>query len=151
LYATFSSTFASGLQNTCIMQTKPILLLLVILLASCEKDQVNITNTDKLIGYWTNPVANDTIIEYSRADALLNNCYGFGFKAGQIFVERKNAGWCGTPPVSYADFEGVWEQNDSLLIINVGYWGGTVDYQWKIISIDENCLRIFKIQEDYHN
>ena len=70
--------------------------------------------------------------------SLKKNAYGFGFKTGHSFVERKNEGWCGTPPVTLKDFQGTWAKHDSLIDINVPYWGGTAHYQWKIISLDNS-------------
>lgn len=65
------------------------------------------------------------------------------------FIERKNSGWCGTPPVSYSDFEGNWSINDSLLNVSVAYWGGLADYQWKIISLDDKRLTIVVVSQEY--
>lgn len=131
---------------------KLILFLFPILLISCEKEQeLIIDNSNDLMGCWISPVVNDSVMEYSKAESLKDNEYGFEFKSGQVFIERKNAGWCGTPPIAYADFEGTWQQYDSLLVITVDYWGGTADYEWKIISIDEHSLKIYKISEEYHN
>ena len=70
---------------------------------------------------------------------------------GMGFSTNKNAGWCGTPPISYADFEGTWKKSDSTISITVGYWGGLLDYQWKIVSIDNKSLTIVKLQEEYRN
>ena len=130
---------------------KMILFLSIIILIACEKsNEPIVNNSDKLIGYWINPVATDTIWKYERANSLKDNDYGFAFKSGQLFVERKNAGWCGTPPISYTDFDGTWTKNDSVINITVGYWGGLADYQWKIILIDNNSLTIYRLKEGYH-
>jgi hypothetical protein len=132
---------------------KLLFLLSVLFLFSCEKNSETIDNSlsNQLIGYWVNPTENDTILTYEKASDLQSGEYGFEFKNSQIFVERKNAGWCATPPITYYDFEGTWSLNDSTLTINVDYWGGTVDYQWKVISIDETSLKIYKADEEYHN
>lgn len=134
------------------MMKKLILFLFPVLLFSCEKEpEFLIQNSDELMGSWTNQVVNDTIMEFTKADSLKNNDYGFEFKPNQVFIERKNSGWCGTPPIAYADFEGTWQRQDSILIITVDYWGGTADYKWEIISVDENRLKIYKMSEEYHN
>lgn len=120
-------------------------------LISCEKDNdSDFNNSENLIGYWINPQFNDTIWSFDKADDFQDNNYGFAFQSGKNFIERKNAGWCGTPPIAYADFTGTWSQNDSLLHITVGYWGGTADYQWKIVSVENNLLKIYKIKEEFH-
>jgi hypothetical protein len=127
-----------------------IILLSAILFISCDSDnEVKMQDSDLLTGNWINPVAVDTLMKYERADTLKSNDYGFSFKEGQKFVERKNAGWCGTPPISYADFEGTWSVNDSVISITVDYWGGVANYEWKIINIDNNFLTVYVLKEEY--
>lgn len=102
--------------------------------------------SEKLIGYWTNPQLNDTLWTFERTNRLADNQYGFAFKPKHVFIERKNSGWCATPPIAYSDFDGTWSQNDSIVNISVGYWGGKMDYQWKIIWVDKEKLSVYKIQ-----
>ncbi|HVO75554.1 MAG TPA: hypothetical protein VMT35_16105, partial [Ignavibacteriaceae bacterium] len=53
------------------------------------------------------------------------------------------AGWCGTPPICYANFSGIWEfQGDSVLKIKVAYWGGMTEYNLKIISLDRREFKV---------
>lgn len=81
----------------------------------CEKDRITIYN-EGLLGYWITP-------EYG------------------VFLERKNAGWCGTPPITYGDFDGTWmEDEDGFIYITSEYWGGTQDLTFKLISVDEAHL-----------
>ncbi len=116
-----------------------------------QEEEFKILEDNMIVGNWVNPqMVSDTLWQYDRATALVPSDYCFSFQSDLKFVERKNSGWCGTPPVAYGDFEGTWSQNDSTLNINVGFWGGDVDYKWKIISLDENKLTIYKVKEDYH-
>ncbi|HEY6915493.1 MAG TPA: hypothetical protein VI413_12520 [Paludibacter sp.] len=130
---------------------KMILFFSLVVLASCEKNEPAMNDSEKLIGSWVNSVLIDTLWKYERAATLKDNNYGISFKEGQVFVERKNAGWCGTPPVAYGDFAGTWTKNDSVINITVAYWGGLVSYQWKVISVDKNNLVVYKIKEDYQS
>ncbi|HET6556461.1 MAG TPA: hypothetical protein VFG54_04045 [Prolixibacteraceae bacterium] len=131
---------------------KLLLLLLVITLIGCEETiEPKVSNSNPLIGSWINPQSMDTLWRYERADALQDDCPGFTFKAEGWFVERKNAGWCGTPPITYANFNGTWTRNDSLIQITVDYWGGETDYQWRIISVDDHYLMLYKVKEEYRN
>jgi len=131
---------------------KMILFFSLIVLVSCEKNEPVVMNeSEKLIGSWVNPVMIDTLWKYQRVATLKDNDYGMSFKEGQLFVERKNAGWCGTPPVAYDDFDGTWTKNDSVINITVAYWGGLVSYQWKVISVDKDNLVIYKMKEDYQS
>lgn len=125
----------------------------VILLAwSCRDDEEFKIYSENLIeASWVNPTTvSDTLWQYERASALKSGDYGFSFQADGKFVERKNSGWCGTPPVTYSDFDGNWSQTDSILNISVAYWGGMADYRWKIILLDENKLVVYKVKEDFH-
>ncbi len=126
------------------------LLLTVMIFFACEKENKLFFNkNDKTIGCWVNPITVDTLWKYTRAKSLKDNDYGFIFYSDQRFVERKNAGWCGTPPISYADFDGTWSKKDSVIDITVKFWGGLADYQWKVISVDDNNLAILKLKEVY--
>ncbi|KPL14010.1 MAG: hypothetical protein AMS26_12315 [Bacteroides sp. SM23_62] len=127
-----------------------IILLFAFAIMACEKNNENeAANNDLLIGSWVNPKQNDSIVTYERSEGLVDNEYGLSFNEDNIFIERKNAGWCGTPPISYADYDGTWTRNDSVIEITVGYWGGTADYTWKILSIDEAILKIIVLEQNY--
>ena len=122
-----------------------ISMLFACLFVACEKENGSVnTGTEYLLGYWINPQYKDSIIVFERSANLVENNYGFSFKPDHIFIERKNSGWCGTPPISYSDFDGTWEKNNSDLIINVGYWGGSLEYKWKIVSVNKDYLKIIK-------
>jgi len=130
--------------------SKLLLLLSVLALISCEENTDPVIDaSDRLIGYWINPVANDTLLTYDRAGGLKENAYGFGFQMGYTFVERKNEGWCGTPPVTLKDYQGTWSKHDSLIDIDVPYWGGMAHYQWKIISLDNSSLTIAWVKQEF--
>jgi hypothetical protein len=128
-----------------------IILLSVLSLIACEKNNENsATTTDHLIGSWFNPRYNDSIVTYERSQGLVENDYGFSFKEDFTFVERKNAGFCGTPPISYADFEGTWSENDSIIKITVDFWGGISEYTWKLEFVNKTTLIIIRVEEEYH-
>jgi hypothetical protein len=131
---------------------KMFLLMAVASVSSCENGSYPVISDSEsfITGVWINPVYIDTICQYERSIYLKEDGAGIGFKSGGEFVERKNAGWCGTPPVSYANYDGTWTQNDSMLYISTSYWGGTVDYEWKIISVDLNILRIYRVKDTFH-
>jgi hypothetical protein len=134
-----------------ITSARLIILFFAFTLLTCEKNNENAAASDDLlIGSWFNPQYNDSIVTYDRSEGLVDNEYGFSFKDDKTFIERKNAGWCGTPPISYADFNGTWATNDSIIEITVGYWGGTSEYTWKVLSIDELTLKIQRIEEIYN-
>jgi hypothetical protein len=137
------------------MKIRVLILGLLLPMFACEENMVTVNegaeiNTENLTGCWIHPQYNDSTITYEKAGRLPDQDYGFSFKPENKFLERKNIGWCGTPPVSYGDYEGTWTRNDSILEISVGYWGGTEDYKWKIMSIDQHHLTLFTVAVEYH-
>jgi hypothetical protein len=119
---------------------------------SCEKDAGPvIDDSDLLLGYWSYRVVTDTVFRFERTGGLAKNVYGFQFKTGHYFVERKSSGFCGTPPVILYDYEGTWSRQDSLIDIEVPYWGGMEHYKWKIISLDRSSLTIALVQQEFQD
>ncbi|MFO7935118.1 MAG: hypothetical protein R6U78_13685 [Bacteroidales bacterium] len=122
------------------------LLFALLLLASCAELDYTETmlgeNAD-IVGTWVEESREELVTMLERAESLDPDKYGFIIREDGAFIERKNAGWCATPPISYENFEGTWEAlSDSLLEITVGYWGGTMTYQMRILSLDGQSLRI---------
>ncbi len=126
--------------------------MMMALMASCAKENMGPENLGKnvgIVGTWIEesdmslPVPEDSTTRLIRSEELDQFRYGFSIKEDGTFLERKNAGWCGTPPISFENFEGTWSAlSDSLLQITVGYWGGTMSYQIRIVSLAKETLRI---------
>lgn len=123
--------------------------------ADCnDDDQINILdvvgivniitgNFNDLYGTWVRTGYEENITILRKSEQLNEHEYGFIFCPDGKFVERKNAGWCGTPPITYANFEGEWiKLSESLLDIIVGYWGGTMSYKMEIVSLSSDELKI---------
>ena len=126
--------------------------MLGLLALACEKEQVDLEalgeNTG-IIGTWVESGYAEDLTLLQRGDQLDPSKYGFTFKEDGTFDERKNAGWCGTPPISYETYEGSWVAlSDSLIEITVGYWGGTMNYQIRIVSLGAEELRIRYLYTD---
>lgn len=125
-----------------IMKYLPLVLFLG-LFFSCDKDSNNAANIDPaILGSWINPNYDDSIIVLERSKKLKDADYGIEFKEDGSLIERKNSGWCGTPPIHYSDFKGTWSVENSLIRISVDYWGGKAEYEWEIESIDSNKLTV---------
>jgi hypothetical protein len=132
------------------MKTFIFLLFVTLAIVSCQKDEQFVKyGNDKLIGNWINPQYRDTLVTYSRAVNLIENEIGITFKPGYKFVYRQNSSWCGTPPITTADYEGAWNWNDSTIDISVGYWGGTANYSWKVITLSDKKLVISVVKTSY--
>ncbi len=127
------------------------LVLLPLIFNSCRKEEsaVNVGN-DKLIGTWINPRYSDSLITYDRAESMVQNEPGIVFRQDSTLTERKNNGWCGTPPIVTSDYEGSWAMKDSLLYITVKYWGGTADYTWRMQSLSSQKLVFSIVNQQYH-
>ena len=129
-----------------------LLVFITISMLACEKDQLAVENLGEnvsIIGTWVEvvdislPPVYDGVTRLSRSEELDPDLYGFIFHEDGSFTERKNSGWCGTPPISYDNFEGTWSPlNDTLIDITVGYWGGTLTYQMWIQSMEGDELGI---------
>lgn len=128
-----------------------LILLISFSLISCQKDENLLVNGNAdLVGSWINPQYNDTIVTYDRAQNLVENQFGITFKSDNTLVERQLNGWCGTPPISTADYDGTWTWNDSIVNIMAEYWCGTVDYTWKVKRLNDQKLVISIIKTEYH-
>jgi hypothetical protein len=129
-----------------------VFLFLVILLASCEQDLLESDSLGEnagIVGTWVeNTYQGDTAM-FKRTTDLDEVKYGFAINEDGTFEERKNSGWCGTPPISYSNYDGTWEAvSDSLLDITVAYWGGMMTYQIRIVSVDAADLAIKYLYTD---
>ena len=122
------------------------LLLILALLLSCEKDllEANLLGTNAgIVGTWVDNGVDGELTMLKRAENLDLSKYGFTINDDGTFIERKNAGWDYAASITYDDFDGTWEAvSDSLLTITVGYWGGTMTYQMRIVSLDQENLAI---------
>lgn len=114
----------------------------ILLVCSCSKEERNLPLPDGLYGYWANPSYNDTLITYARTNKMPSDSYGFSFQPGGKFLERKNIGWCGTPPIVYIDYEGEWSIKDSVIYIRSPHWGGTMEFKWQLLSVNNKFLNI---------
>ena len=131
-----------------VLMIVPALICGMVLMAGCEKQDLNLNGFDNIIGCWKNPVYEDntdgkSILCYERSNSLPANSGGIEFLKNGTLVERKNAGWCGTPPIFYNNFSGEWQiQDNDEIKIDVAYWGGMEHRIWKIINVTGSTLKI---------
>jgi hypothetical protein len=128
---------------------KLLLLVSIIFLAgACHEEEITSDPDNLLHGTWIFEKFDDDSFIFSRSNSFIeNHCYKFN--SNGTLTERKNSGWCGTPPISYADYPGTWSaKSDNEIEINVGYWGGTITYQLKILKLDNDSLKVtYEYQE----
>jgi hypothetical protein len=129
--------------------TKILLLLLIVIHIGCDTDveSLQINESDKLVGHWINPVANnDTELKFDRAKALKKDAYGISFLVQSNCIER-SSGWCGTPPLIFADFQGTWKRKDSIITITIDNgMNGLEAIDWKIKTLDDQSLIIERLR-----
>ncbi len=122
------------------------LLIVMVLMVACEKDLMELAalgSNSTIVGTWVEEGQKGDTLLLQRNEAFDKERYGFTIHENGTFIEHKNAGWCGTPPIAYDSFDGTWEAlSDSLLDITVAYWGGMMTYQMRIVSLDEDELAI---------
>lgn len=136
---------------------KLILFLAISLLISCDNNDeiINRQEPGDLIGYWSYPeYAEDSkTLKFKRVDSFDQEEHSIHFDTQNLFIEKKNSSWCGTPPIMYKNYEGEWTMTNSIISVNVGFWGGTADYSWKLISVDSEYLTLevleIKLHENY--
>jgi hypothetical protein len=125
---------------------KLMILFLVLITVGCEKELMDteaLGENAGIIGTWIENGYEEDVNLLERGDQLDPSKYGFTVEENGSFIERKNAGWCGTSPITYENFEGSWVAlSDSLIEITVAYWGGTMSYQMRIVSLDDEELGI---------
>lgn len=127
------------------MMKNAVLILGLVFLAACQKvvyAPEMLGENAEIIGTWIEKGTDDDVALFERGDELDPTKYGFTISEDGTFIERKNAGW-ETAAVSYDNFDGSWEAlSDSLLEITVGYWGGTMTYQMRIVFLEQSNLGI---------
>lgn len=121
---------------------------MTIISASCEKEKISLEADHLLPGIWTFTEYHENIMVFTRSSELINeHCYSF--RDDGTLTERKNSGWCGTPPISYANFAGTWQiVNDTLINIEVGYWGGITSYKLDLEYLDPQILKFKEVYEE---
>lgn len=123
-------------------------LLVSLLLVSCSKEEIPVDPDNLLIGTWTHAEYNDNASVYTRATGFNENP-GYKFCSDGTLIERRNSGWCGTPPVSYGNYDGTWTVlNDTLIRVNTTYWGGDLSYKLDIETVNSKTLKVVPIYEN---
>ena len=77
---------------------------------------------------------------FARAPSLSGNHLGYEFSEhGGLMVHKP--GWCGTPPITWMNHEGLWSLvEERLLDIRHAWRGRPQEYQLEIISLDQRRL-----------
>ncbi|MFC2109534.1 hypothetical protein ACFLRU_00665 [Bacteroidota bacterium] len=123
---------------------------LSIFFSAChENENILIDENNLLIGSWSYPEYSDNKITYSRVATTIQDEYTCTFKKDGSIIEHKNAGWCGTPPITYDEFVGKWNyENEETIHLETAYWGGISDIKWEILAINQDKLTVVVIHSN---
>ena len=130
------------------MKTRAVTALLggmILMLAACtstsEPDPGPVELQASLVGVWIfENETDDGAKVYTRAAALAGNRSGYEFgEHGGLKV--RTAGWCGTPPVTWSNLDGLWDQvDDRLLEIRHPWRGEPRQFRLEVISLGARRL-----------
>ncbi|AQG80109.1 hypothetical protein [Spirosoma montaniterrae] len=87
---------------------------------------------------------NQYVTIYRRTNEF-TNAAGLRFLNTGQFLERANAGWCGTPPIAYADYPDQWRTEGDSLAIDGQFWGGSQRSKIAVLSVDDTRLIIQRV------
>ena len=134
----------------CMKIANVFFLLFFSVITACEKENIEpIEMPNGLYAIWVENGYDEEISIFKKSGEFDADKYGFQILDGGKFVERKNSGWCATPPIAYINYEGEWSKlTDSLINIESPYWGGIIIFQLEIISMNEKEL---KVRYNYKN
>jgi hypothetical protein len=117
----------------------------ILILISCSDNPVNDSIPGNLEGTWVYRSYQEDVYTMEKSFNLENDNSGLVILGNGSFVERKNIGFCGTPPVVYDNYQGNWKSlSDTKLKVTVGYWGGTENFTMDIISVTNSVLKFRK-------
>lgn len=122
-----------------------LILPIILILISCTDNLVNESMPDNLEGTWVYRSYQEDVYTMEKSINLENDNSGLIILGNGKLIERKNIGFCGTPPVVYDNYQGNWESlSDTKLTVVVGYWGGTENFTMDIVSVTNSVLKFRK-------
>jgi hypothetical protein len=124
---------------------KRIYVIIVFLLLTCGFYSFVRENEQKvrLIGVWVYSGSENGVVEYIKSDSFDRFKPGMEFKKNGVLIKRQNTGWCGTPPITYGDYGGMWKRtSDSTFKMRSEYWGGTTLENWRIVELNARVLKV---------
>jgi hypothetical protein len=118
-------------------------------------DLTNLEGQENLIGVWEynsyEQLTDSTYAEvYQRVDRIADDEAGITFKNNGVFLSKQNSGWCGTPPISYAEYNGKFNiESESVINIDSKYWGGRMSYKVKVLELTNGSLKVMPFDHEY--
>ncbi len=131
------------LKNKLMKTLLPLILLLFVLISANQKQQT--ISKKQLIGIWLfeENSSSENSATLLKSKKFKEDEPGIQLKKNGKLVKRQNAGRCGTPPISYANYEGTWAMTgNSTLTVKYEFFDGTIEEDWKILETNKNRLKI---------
>lgn len=83
----------------------------------------------------------------SKIDSLDHDIEAISFKMDGKLTKRQNIGRCGTPPITYGNYEGTWKPlSDSSVRVRYRYWQGEIEEDWLITGLNENVVACKRLE-----
>ena len=112
-------------------------------IVSCSSSGPSEPASPSIYGAW-GVVSTDQetgIHTYERLTELAGGRNGYEFNLGGSLVIR-NSGWCGTPPLTYFNFEGLWQkEEDHILTLSYDELGVIQDFCVEVVALSASELR----------
>ncbi len=117
------------------------LFLIPFLFFGFKPNETAVINNNELIGTWVYSTYKDDLLYYKKKNNLKKDNAGIEFfKSGKL-IKRQNESGCGTPPITYKNFNGSWEKKtDSTISLTYQNWGGMYQEEWQISSLTKDKM-----------
>lgn len=112
----------------------------IIMLASCEKQNVILNVEDAIIGKWSSVSFEDNLQKFERVKSF-GEVYGFEFENNVDMIEW-TSGWCGTPPIIFSKLPTTYTLKDSILKFDT-WW----EAKYKIAKCEGDELLLERIRD----
>ena len=110
---------------------------------------IDMTQQVSIEGHWVYESMDEVGYEYVRDARFTKSQPGVAFLSDGKLIKRQNSGWCGTPPISYSNYDGSWEWlDDKTISMTYPFWGGTIQEQWEILEMNNKTLKINIVEHE---
>ena len=100
-------------------------------------------STDKLCATWVYSGFEDGCSKFVKSHRFKRKKSGISFNKNGTLKKRQNVGWCGTPPITYKNYDGTWNRiSKTRMIVHYEYWGGEISEEWLIEELNDKTLTI---------
>lgn len=122
----------------------------LMILSGCMENGIDIPDLGAFpIGVWEIQSYQETGKTLKSKSSLPQNTFGYIFQPNGRMVNRSINGFCGTPPVMTEDFPGTWTRIGDTIRINMRFWGGSIQEDWKILQSTNSTVTLEILRSTY--